>query len=134
MPFLEGLGHSVMAIDLPGRNGKGRPGWRLTLQDYIDDLSGTVDREQGKVILVGHSLGGMSISGVAEKLPHKVARLVYVTAWVPMDGKNLVQLGRENEASGLHRGTGSSLLRGVITAHMTAFREVCSANIGSERN
>ncbi|OYU73057.1 MAG: alpha/beta hydrolase, partial [Alphaproteobacteria bacterium PA3] len=92
IPFLERLGHSVLAVDLPGRQGKGKPGWGLTLQHYVDDLANTVDHEQGKVVLVGHSLAGMSIAAVAEKMPHKVERLIFLTAWVSMTGSNMVQL------------------------------------------
>ena len=36
IPFLEELGHSALAVDLPGRAGKGHAGWRLSLQNYID--------------------------------------------------------------------------------------------------
>ena len=81
-PHLRAMGHDVIAVDLPGRNGKGNPGWRLSLQDYIEDLAQTVDRQDGKSILVGHSLAGMSISAVAERLPHKIERLIYLSAWV----------------------------------------------------
>lgn len=128
IPFLEGLGHSVLAVDLPGRQGKGKPGWGLSLQHCIDDLASTVDREQGQVVLVGHSLRGMSIAAVAEKLPHKVERLIFLTAWVSMNGSNMVQLGRENTGSDLHRAAGASLPRGLITPKPEAFQEVFCAD------
>jgi pimeloyl-ACP methyl ester carboxylesterase len=132
IPYLEGLDHSVLAVDLPGRQGKGKPGWGLSLQDYIADLTSTVDREQGKVVLVGHSLAGMSIAAVAEKMPHKVERLIFLTAWVSMNGSNMVQLGRENTGSDLHRATGASLLHGLITPKLEAFQEVFCADCSAE--
>jgi pimeloyl-ACP methyl ester carboxylesterase len=128
IPFLEELGHSVLAVDLPGRQGKGQPGWRLSLQDYVDDLAARVDQEQGKVVLVGHSLGGMSISAVAEKLPHKIERLIYLTAWVSSQGKNLAELGKHNPGSKLHSATSLSLLRGVVTINMRQFKECFCAD------
>ena len=132
IPFLEGLGHSVLAVDLPGRKGKGRPGWGLSLQDYVNDLADTVDNEEGKVVLVGHSLAGMSISAVAEKLPHKVERLVYLTAWVSMNGKNLAQLSLDNKGSELHHATDVSWLKGLVTINMKGFREVFCADCSDE--
>ena len=44
------------------------------------------------VVLVGHSYGGMVITGVADRLPGKVAGLVYLDAIVPRDGESLVDL------------------------------------------
>jgi pimeloyl-ACP methyl ester carboxylesterase len=132
VPYLEGLGHSVLAVDLPGRQGKGKPGRGLTLHDYITDLTSTVDGEQGKVVLVGHSLAGMSIAAAAEKLPHKVERLIFLTAWVSMNGSNMLQLGRENTGSDLHRATCASLLRGLITPTLEAFQEVFCADCSAE--
>ena len=40
------------------------------------------------VILVGHSFGGMIITGVAERVPERLAQLVYLDASVPTDGQN----------------------------------------------
>jgi len=132
IPFLESMGHSVLAVDLPGRKGRGRPGWGLTLNDYIDDLTTTVDGEPGKVVLVGHSLGGMSIAGVAERLPQKVERLVFVTAWVSMQGQSLAQLHRSNTGSLVERGSRVSLVRGQVRANPQGFREVYCADCSDE--
>lgn len=132
IPFLEELGHSALAVDLPGRAGKGHAGWRLSLQNYIDDLTDTVSKEEGKVILVGHSLGGMSISGVAENLPHKIERLIYLTAWVSMAGKNLAQLAQQNTGSKLHSATGVAWLKGVVTINPINFKECFGADCSDE--
>ena len=132
IPFLEGLGHSVLAVDLPGRKDKGQPGWGLSLRDYVNDLADTVNNEEGKVVLVGHSLAGMSISAVAERLPHKIERLVYLTAWVSMSGKSLAQLGRDNKGSDLHHATDVAWLKGLVTVNMKGFREVFCADCSDE--
>lgn len=42
-----------------------------------------------EVRLVGHSYGGMVISGVADRLAQRLKRLVYVNAFVPLDGQCL---------------------------------------------
>jgi pimeloyl-ACP methyl ester carboxylesterase len=51
------------------------------------------------VVLVGHSYRGMVISGVAEKLPERIRRLIYLDAVVPEDGESI--LGRPRSAEGL---------------------------------
>ena len=40
-----------------------------------------------RAVLVGHSYGGMVISGVAEVVPERIARLIYLDAMVPLDGQ-----------------------------------------------
>jgi pimeloyl-ACP methyl ester carboxylesterase len=50
-----------------------------------------VERFDHKVILAGHSLGGAVISGVAERLPEKVERLIYVTAFLLKNGDSVYE-------------------------------------------
>jgi pimeloyl-ACP methyl ester carboxylesterase len=45
-----------------------------------------------EVRLVGHSYGGMVISGVADRAPERLRRIVYVNAFVPLDGQCLNDL------------------------------------------
>ena len=40
------------------------------------------------IVLIGHSYGGMVISGVAEQIPERINRLVYLDAFVPNDGES----------------------------------------------
>jgi pimeloyl-ACP methyl ester carboxylesterase len=44
------------------------------------------------VILVGHSYGCMVIGGVAEKIPNRIRRLVYLDGYIPEDGKTAFDL------------------------------------------
>jgi pimeloyl-ACP methyl ester carboxylesterase len=44
------------------------------------------------VILVGHSYGGMLITGVAAKEPHRLAHLVYLDAYLPTEGENEIAI------------------------------------------
>jgi pimeloyl-ACP methyl ester carboxylesterase len=75
--------------------------WAPTLQDeHKTDLSGHIsqicslitDNNLKDVILVGHSYGGMVITGVASRLPKKIKRLVYVDAAWPEPGQSLFDL------------------------------------------
>lgn len=61
-----------------------------TLDDYANSIIGTIDQVRAlgheKVVLVGHSMGGVAITAVAERVPEKIARLVYLTAFMPRSG------------------------------------------------
>lgn len=55
----------------------------VTLQDNVDTVIEVVERvaEHGPVVLVGASLGGTTITQVANTIPALVSRLVYISAW-----------------------------------------------------
>jgi pimeloyl-ACP methyl ester carboxylesterase len=71
-----------------------------TLTDHILQVS-TVITEQDlwNVILVGHSYGGMIITGVAGRMPERIRHLVYIDAALPDPGQSLFDIigsgGRE---------------------------------------
>jgi pimeloyl-ACP methyl ester carboxylesterase len=79
IPTLEKKGHTVTTVDLPGSIGNKQAIPLVTLASYVQTVIDVVERFDHKVILAGHSLGGAVISGVAERLPEKVERLIYVT-------------------------------------------------------
>jgi pimeloyl-ACP methyl ester carboxylesterase len=61
------------------------------LSTYIDDvMEGIEANALSDIILVGHSFGGMAITGVADRMPDRVRRLVYLDACVPQDGQSLI--------------------------------------------
>jgi pimeloyl-ACP methyl ester carboxylesterase len=63
------------------------------LSTHIDDVVNTILFEDlHDVILVGHSYGGMVITGVADRVPDRVRRLIYVDAMVPGDGDSVESL------------------------------------------
>lgn len=88
VPLLEAAGHKVVAVDLPGHGDNPVPRDQITLDAYVDHVRGVVDAQSEPVILVGHSLGGMTISQVAEERPDKIKTLVFLTAMMPKDGES----------------------------------------------
>lgn len=83
VPRLEKAGAQVIAVDLPGRANDGTPLAAATLDAYRDSVLRALDSARGKVILVGHSFGGLTISHVAESAPERIATLVFVSAYLP---------------------------------------------------
>ena len=61
----------------------------INLSTYIADIVNVIKFEGlHNVILVGHSYGGMVISGVAEQVPDQISQLIYLDAMVPNDGES----------------------------------------------
>jgi len=62
----------------------------IDLSTHIADIVNVIKFEGlQNLILVGHSYGGMVISGVAEKMPERIRQLIYVDAFVPDDGESV---------------------------------------------
>jgi pimeloyl-ACP methyl ester carboxylesterase len=84
-------GHQVYLPTLAGN----RPGDRkdVGLEDAIFSVVEYVERESlDDFVLAGHSYGGMVITGVADRIPQRIRRLVYWNAFVPNDGEALNDL------------------------------------------
>lgn len=60
-----------------------------------------VQNQQEQVILVGHSMAGLIISAVAERIPEAIGELVFVAGYVPHDQKSLFSLALESESNNL---------------------------------
>lgn len=94
---LEAAGHRVRAIDLPTQGTDQTPPAGVGLQHWIDRTVESL-RDLGRPqILVGHSMGGMVITGAADAVPELVSRAVYVCAFLPEDGESLMALASRPE-------------------------------------
>ena len=61
------------------------------LSTHIDDVVNTILWEDLRdVILVGHSYGGMVVTGAADRIPDRIRRVVYVDAFLPNSGQSLI--------------------------------------------
>ena len=98
-PLLEQEGHVVIAPDLPSHGKDKTPVSDVTLQAYTNTVCNILDTQSEPVILVGHSLGGISISQAAEARPEKVRILVYVAALLQRNGESAMEvMGRDTES------------------------------------
>jgi len=65
----------------------------VNLSTHVADVANLIRWEELKdVVLVGHSYGGMVVTGVADKLPERIACLVYLDAYVPESGQSMQDL------------------------------------------
>jgi pimeloyl-ACP methyl ester carboxylesterase len=88
---LRAAGHEVYTPSLTGlgeRAHLAHGGIDLSL--HIADVVGVIDCEQlDGIILVGHSYGGMVVTGVSALRGARIAALVYLDAFLPQDGEAL---------------------------------------------
>lgn len=90
---LRAAGHEVHAVTLSGDGDRAHllaP--TIGLRRHIEDVLGLIEAEELRgTVLVGHSYGGLVITGVADALlardPGLLRRLVYVDAMVPLPGE-----------------------------------------------
>jgi pimeloyl-ACP methyl ester carboxylesterase len=92
--LLRDAGHEVFTPTLTGlgeRTHLASPA--VDLETHIQDILGVLEWEDLRdVVLVGHSYGGMVITGVADRASERLKHLVYVDAMVPEDGQSLADL------------------------------------------
>lgn len=89
--LLQQAGHNAIVLDLPGRAGDGTLHAKITLDHYVNKVAQVLRLQSEPVVLVGHSMGGGSISGAAEVCPERIRSLVYLTAVVPVNGIGAMQ-------------------------------------------
>lgn len=96
-PLLAAQGHKVITLDLPAHGNDATPAEEASLDGYVQAVIDAIGPQE--VILVGHSMGGMVISAVAEAIPAQIRQLVYVCAYLPRSGDSLYALSQEDSSS-----------------------------------
>lgn len=96
IPLLKNEGHKVLAPDLPGHGKDNTPIKDISLQAYVDSVCNILDEQNEKVILVGHSMGGIVVTQAAEYRPEKIKTLVYLSAFLPRNGEFLIKLAEQD--------------------------------------
>lgn len=81
--------NNVVVVNLPAHGADNMYGAGIGLNQYVQTVSTAISQVKGKVILVGHSMAGAIISQVAENMPDKIERLVYVSAYLPQNGESV---------------------------------------------
>ncbi|WP_404403842.1 alpha/beta fold hydrolase [Pelagibacterium halotolerans] len=123
IPLLEAQGVRAKALDLPGAGGNARmprafferpldlgafateisPNAGVTQKERTDAVIAAIDEtaeDVDKVILVGHSLGGLTVSSVAEAVPGKLSAVVYLTAFMLPPGMPAIAMIQHEKMAG----------------------------------
>ena len=93
--ILASRGHRVFRATLTGLGERAHlASPEIRLETHINDVVNIILYEDlHNVTLVGHSYGGMVITGAADRIPDRIAHLAYVDAFVPENGESLLALG-----------------------------------------
>ncbi len=93
-PLMAAAGHRLITPTYTGlgeREHLANPS--IDLQTHIQDILGVIRFEQlDDFVLIGHSYGGMVATGVADTVPDRISRVVYLDAFVPRDAQAMVDL------------------------------------------
>src|SRR5690606_23173943 len=83
----------------------------ITLETHVQDIVNVLEFEDLRdVVLVGYSYGGMIATVIADRVPERIRRIVYLDAFVPRDGEALQdiipELAARMEALAKEKGDG----------------------------
>ncbi len=122
IPLLEARGYTAVALDLPGAGVNARmprayyerpldpaafatepsPNAGVTQEERTAAVVALIEKLGGDVVLVGHSLGGITISAVAEAVGERLRAVVYLTAFMlPPGMPAIAMIQHETTASAL---------------------------------
>jgi len=89
VPLLRAAGHDVHAPTLTGLGERAHlANADITLGTHVEDVvSAIMFDDLSGVTLVGNSSGGTVITAVADRVPERVERIIYLDAFVPSDGQ-----------------------------------------------
>ncbi len=119
-PLIPELESAAMAVDLPPQSIRGGPLRNtrppelgaLRLEDWSTHVLEEADRaEWGRFVLVGHSMGGLTIADAARRAPERVAHMVYVSASVPPEGGTVMDMLPADVSQDVASGLEDDLMR-----------------------
>jgi pimeloyl-ACP methyl ester carboxylesterase len=89
-PILRQRGHPVFT---PTQTGLGERAHLLTkevgFETFVEDVAGMIEMEElSDIVLVGHSFAGNVVTCIADRMPQRIAQLVYLDAAIPFDGES----------------------------------------------
>ncbi|MGW8269929.1 MAG: alpha/beta fold hydrolase [Burkholderiales bacterium] len=105
-PLLAAHGHRLVTPTVTGLGERAHLAQRaIDLEAHIADLLAVIEFEDlSDLVLVGHSYGGMVATGVADRVPQRIAQRVYLDAFVPRDGQSLFDLISPEARAAMRKG------------------------------
>jgi pimeloyl-ACP methyl ester carboxylesterase len=93
-PLLRAAGHEVFTPTYTGLGERAHQVNRsINLETHIADVMAVLECEDLRdIVLLGHSYGGMVATGVADRAPERIAKLIYLDAFVPGNGQSLFDM------------------------------------------
>jgi pimeloyl-ACP methyl ester carboxylesterase len=90
-PIVDLLDAPALAIDLPGRGRRPAPLDQVHVSDFIGSAVKDIEEAGASdAVLVGHSLAGLSLPGIVDRVHDRLRHVVFVSCIVPLDGAPMV--------------------------------------------
>ncbi|ORA40353.1 esterase [Mycobacterium branderi] len=82
----------VLAVDLPGRRGKPTDPATVTIAGWVESVVADIENAGlGDIVIVGHSMAGLTVPGVVARLgSRRIREMILAAAFVPPQGARLV--------------------------------------------
>jgi pimeloyl-ACP methyl ester carboxylesterase len=125
---LRAQGATVDTVELPAHGNDMTALADATLDAYVAKVTAALDTETTPVILVGHSMAGMVITGAAEAAPEKIEKLVYLGAYLPKDGQSLFDLAMTDTDSHLGQVSVVDQEAGLVSIPAESLKDVFLAD------
>lgn len=109
-PLLRARGHQVLT---PTQTGLGERAHLLhagiTVETFVQDLLGVLHAEELEdAVLVGHSFGGIAITGAADRTPERVRSLIYLDSRILENGESALDQATPEQATARHAAAAES--------------------------
>jgi len=120
--LLRDQGHDVQAFTLPGLDSPDADRSAITLEDHVRAITDAIERAGRPVVLVVHSAAGVSGYAACDRVPGRIAAMVYVDT---APGKGALEPDFEGAEFPLTWGDveANENLDGLSDAHKERFRE-----------
>lgn len=102
-PLLAAAGHRLVTPTYTGLGERGHLAHPdIDLESHIEDVLAVLHFEDLRdVLLIGHSYGGMTATGIADRARERVAELIYLDAFAPHDGQSAFDMMPAERAAGM---------------------------------
>jgi pimeloyl-ACP methyl ester carboxylesterase len=96
-PLMAASGHRLITPTYTGLGERAHLATpNIDLETQVQDMLGVIETEElNDIVLVAHSYGGMVGTAVADRVPQRIRKLVYLDAFVPHDGQSMLSLQPE---------------------------------------
>ncbi len=99
IPELQKRGIISHTLTLVGHQSSNNNALSISLRDYVNQVVKMIQDIGESVMLLGHSMGGIIISMVAEQCPHLIRHLIYLTANVPRKKDRMIYMGKQMKSN-----------------------------------
>ena len=128
IPHLQKNNARIAVPELPGHGKDQTPVKGISLDSYVETVAECIPEQGPPVVLVGHSMAGAVISTVAEKMPDRVAALIYLAAYLMTNGESITEVSQTVKDSRVPQNMEFAADYSTVAMRKTGLKEVLCAD------